>query len=104
MFAGQVPALRRSHVGYSGVGARASLGRFRTVTDKLPQSEGRERLARRALLRLEPDQDATFEELMAAAEWTRANPGPFVDTEAAAEILGVSVQYVGRLTGQGRLP
>ena len=40
---------------------------------------------------------------MAAAEWTRANPGPFVDSEGAAKILGVSVQYVGRLAAQGRL-
>jgi hypothetical protein len=41
---------------------------------------------------------------MLAAEWTRANPGPFVDTDGAAEILGVTPQYVGRLAAQGRLP
>jgi hypothetical protein len=50
------------------------------------------------------DQDATVEELMATAAWTRDNPGPFVDTEGAAEILGVTPQYVARLAVQGRLP
>lgn len=50
------------------------------------------------------DQDATFVELMTAAEWRRAEPGEFVDAVGAAEILGVSVQYVGRLAAQGRLP
>jgi hypothetical protein len=75
-----------------------------SVTDSRPQREGRERLEERAFLRLQPDQDATFEELMAAAGWTRTNPGPFVDTAGAAEILGVSVQYVSRLAAQGRLP
>jgi hypothetical protein len=53
---------------------------------------------------LPPDQEATFEELMAAAEWTQAAPGPFVDTEGAAHILGVTQQYVARLAAQGRLP
>jgi hypothetical protein len=43
------------------------------------------------------DQDATFNELMAAAAWMRDDPGPFIDTNGAAAILGVSVQYVGRL-------
>jgi hypothetical protein len=47
-------------------------------------------------------QDATSEELMAAR--TSKGPRPFVDTEGAAEILGVSVQYVARLAAQGRLP
>jgi hypothetical protein len=51
-----------------------------------------------------PDQEATSAELKAAAEWTRDNPGPFVGTDGAAEILGVTPQYVGRLAGQGRLP
>jgi hypothetical protein len=51
-----------------------------------------------------PGQEATFEELMAAAEWTRDHPGPFVDTEGAAVILGVTPQYAGRLAAQGRLP
>jgi hypothetical protein len=53
---------------------------------------------------LPPDQEASFEELMAAAKWTRHNPGHFVDTDGAAEILGVTPQYVGRLAAQGRLP
>jgi hypothetical protein len=53
---------------------------------------------------LPPDQEAGFEELMAAANWTRDNPGHFVDTDGAAEILGVTPQYVGRLAAQGRLP
>jgi hypothetical protein len=74
------------------------------VTDPAPQPEGGDRLERRAFLRLQPDQVATFDELMAAAEWTRANPGPFVDTEGAAQLLGVTPQYVGRLAAQGRLP
>jgi hypothetical protein len=82
----------------------APLGRFRIVTDSLQQCESRERLERRALLRLQPDQDATFEELMAAAAWTRDDPGPFVDTDGAAHILGVTPQYVARLAVQGRLP
>jgi len=51
-----------------------------------------------------PDQEATFEELMLAGEWTADNPGPFVDTEGAADILGVTPQYVGRLALRGRLP
>jgi hypothetical protein len=55
-------------------------------------------------LGLPPDQEATFDELMPAAEGTRDNPGPFVDTEGAAEILGVTPQYVGRLAPAGRLP
>ena len=50
------------------------------------------------------DQEATFEELMLAAEWTRESPGPFVDTEGAAAILGCTPQYVGRLAARGRLP
>jgi len=53
---------------------------------------------------LPPEQDATFEELTAAAVWTRDQPGQFVDTDGAAEILGVTPQYVGRLAQQGRLP
>jgi hypothetical protein len=77
--------------------ARKHWQEARSVTDSRPQREGRERLEERAFLRLQPDQDATFEELMAAAGWTRTNPGPFVDTAGAAEILGVSVQYVSRL-------
>jgi hypothetical protein len=48
-----------------------------------------------------PDQEATFEELMLAAEWTAENPGPFVDTQGAADILGVTPQYVGRLAFRG---
>jgi hypothetical protein len=36
------------------------------------------------------DQEATFEELTFAAEWTSENPGAFVDTDGAAEILGVT--------------
>jgi hypothetical protein len=35
---------------------------------------------------------------------TRAIPGPFVDTEGAAEILGVSLQYVSWLAAQGLVP
>jgi hypothetical protein len=35
------------------------------------------------------DQDATFNELMAAAAWMRDDPGPFIDTNGAAAILGV---------------
>ena len=53
---------------------------------------------------LPADQDATFEELMAAAKWTCENPGPFVDSESAAEILGVTPRYVGRLAAQGEAP
>jgi hypothetical protein len=30
-----------------------------------------------------PHQEADFEELMAAAEWTREDPDPFVDSEGA---------------------
>ena len=41
---------------------------------------------------------------MLVAEWTRENPGPFVDTDGAVEILGVTPQYVDRLAAQGRLP
>jgi hypothetical protein len=41
---------------------------------------------------------------MLAAEWTRDNPGAFVDTESAARILGVTPQYVARLAAAGRLP
>jgi hypothetical protein len=52
---------------------------------------------------LPPNQEASFEELMAAAKWTRHNPGHFVDTDGAAGIFGVTPQYVGRLAGQGRL-
>jgi hypothetical protein len=50
------------------------------------------------------DEDVSFKELPAAAECTRDNSGPFVDTEGAAEILGVTPQHVGRLAAQGRLP
>jgi hypothetical protein len=54
---------------------------------------------------LPPDQEATSEELRAAAEWNRDNPGPFfVHTERAAQILGVTPQYGGRLAAQERLP
>jgi hypothetical protein len=45
-----------------------------------------------------------FDELMAAARWTRDNSGPFVDTGGAAKMLGETPQYVGRLAAQGRLP
>jgi hypothetical protein len=55
-------------------------------------------------LALPPDQEASFEEFELAAAWTRDNLGPFVDTVGAAEILGVTPQYVGRLAAQGRLP
>jgi hypothetical protein len=41
---------------------------------------------------------------MLAAEWTRENPGPFGDTDGAAEIIGWTPQWVGRLSAQGRLP
>jgi hypothetical protein len=41
---------------------------------------------------------------MLAAEWTRENSGPFVDTDGAAEILGWTPQWVGRLAAQGQLP
>jgi hypothetical protein len=75
------------------------VGRFPTEPDSLPQPEARQRLERRAF-----DQDAIVDDLMAAAEWTRAKPGPFVDTEGAAQLLGVTPQYVGRLAAQGRLP
>jgi hypothetical protein len=61
-------------------------------------------LERRAFRRLHHDQDATFDELMAAADWKRDDPGPFVDTEGAAQILGVTPQYVARLAVEGRLP
>ena len=84
--------------------ACAWLGRFRDVTDSLQRPENRERLERRAFSRLHPDQQATFDELMAAADWTRASPGPFVDAEGAAQILGVTAQYVARLAVEGRLP
>lgn len=57
-----------------------------------------------ALSDLPADQDATFEELMAAAEWDPASPGRFVDTASAAEILGVSTGSVIRLADSGRLP
>jgi hypothetical protein len=36
------------------------------------------------------DQEAAFEELTFAAKWTSENPGAFVTTEGAAEILGVN--------------
>jgi hypothetical protein len=41
---------------------------------------------------------------MLAAEWTGKNRGPYVDTEGAAAILGVTPQYVARLAAQERLP
>ena len=50
------------------------------------------------------DPDATFAELIRAAEWSRQLPGELVDAAGAAEILGCSLQYVGRLVAQGRLP
>jgi hypothetical protein len=53
---------------------------------------------------LPPGQEATLEELMAAAMWVRDNPGPFVDTDGAGEIFGVTPQYVGRLAARRRLP
>jgi voltage-gated potassium channel Kch len=74
------------------------------VTDSLQQHESKERLERRAFLRLQPDQDATFDELMAAADWKRGDSGPFVDSDGAAQILGVTPRYVARLAAQGRLP
>jgi hypothetical protein len=51
---------------------------------------------------LPSEQDATFEELMAAAEWTRDKPGVFVNTDGAAQILGVTPQYVGWPAGRAR--
>jgi hypothetical protein len=41
---------------------------------------------------------------MPAAEWTRVHRGEFVDTNGAAEILGVTPQYIGQLATRGRLP
>jgi hypothetical protein len=41
---------------------------------------------------------------MLAAAWTRDNPGPFVDTEGAAEILGVTPPVRRAAGGAGRLP
>jgi hypothetical protein len=41
---------------------------------------------------------------MAAAEWSRDDPGPFVDVEGAAEILGVTAAEVGCLCDADRLP
>ena len=41
------------------------------------------------------DQEATLDEPLAAAAWTRETPGEFVDTEGAGEFLGVNFQYVG---------
>jgi hypothetical protein len=47
-----------------------------------------------------PGQEATTEELELAAQWTRKNPGPFIDSDSAAPILGVTPQYVGRLAAR----
>jgi hypothetical protein len=57
-----------------------------------------------ALSDLPSDQDATFEELMAAAEWHPTSPGMFVDTACAAQILGVSPASIVHLADAGRLP
>jgi hypothetical protein len=64
----------------------------------------RAELAVRPLPELPADQEATLEERMAAAEWTRDDPGHFIDTYEAASILGVSHVYVGMLAAKGRLP
>jgi hypothetical protein len=50
----------------------------------------RSKPAERPLPDLPPDQEATLEERLAAARWTRDGPGPFVDSAGAAAILGVS--------------
>jgi hypothetical protein len=41
---------------------------------------------------------------MAAAVWSRDDPGPYVDTMVEAQILGVSKVNVGQLVAKGRLP
>jgi hypothetical protein len=53
---------------------------------------------------VQADQDATFDELMGAVQWTRDDPGGLVDSEGAAQILGVTSVYVRRLPAQVRLP
>jgi hypothetical protein len=58
----------------------------------------------RPLPDLPPDQEATLDERIAAAHWNRDDPGLFVDSAGAAEILGVSQVYVGMLAARGRLP
>jgi hypothetical protein len=65
------------------------------------RAEARRRRAEpveRPLPELPPDQEATLEERIAAADWTRDHSGPFIDTQEAAKILGVSHVLVGRLT------
>lgn len=57
-----------------------------------------------ALPDVPPDQEATFAELMLAAEWTRETPGGFVDAEGAAAVLGCTRQQVGLLAASGHLP
>jgi hypothetical protein len=79
----------------------------RSTRQEARQLERERRLAEpppRPLPDVPPDQEADFKELMLAAEWTRDNPGAFVDTESAARILGVTPQYVARLAAAGRLP
>jgi hypothetical protein len=53
---------------------------------------------------LPPDQGATLEERMAAAVWSRDDPGPYVDTMVEAQIFGVSKVNVDQFVAKGRLP
>ena len=53
---------------------------------------------------LPPDQGATLEERMAAAVWSRDDPGPYVDTMVEAQILGVSKGNVDQFVAKGQLP
>jgi hypothetical protein len=89
-----------------GVFDRAQVEALAAVREarRLELEQRRAQQSESSRLVLPSDQEATFEEMMAAAEWTRENPGAFVDTDGAAQILGVSPQYVGRLAARGRLP
>jgi hypothetical protein len=74
-----------------------------TIARRPARGETAEAVGTPIASRSPPDQDAGFEELMAAPAWTRDNPGDFVDTAGAAEILGVMEQWVGRLASWGAL-
>jgi hypothetical protein len=98
------PALNASvFATLSGIQTYVNAGAFGNLTS-LPRRSAMPRRWRPCGLHRPADQEATFEELTAAAEWTGENPGAFVDREGAAQTLGVTPQHVGRLAARGRLP